>query len=159
MNRSGWAVRVGSPERLEAYRKDTDALLAVTRPTPTVLPIGPPLLDPSAEAGRQSVAAILDDVASMHPHAVTSDKVTADLSLNGRHVERLPCLPSEVGRSDCVSGMIVVRTQAPAPDQGIHLCPSGLPAGSAAICPNYSSGEVRFSAALVAAIESASVTG
>jgi hypothetical protein len=113
------------------------------------------MLDPRTEDARLAIEDVLATMVANHPHASTSSAVFDQLSDHGRYADRLPCLASEASFDDCVDGTIAVRTQPPAPDRGIHLCPSGLPAGSRAICPTYASGEIRFASALVDVVDAA----
>ena len=109
--------------------------------------------------------------ASDHPNRgdvgveqLRASRVFADvrraLSDDGRYVPKKRCLPDEgTAVEGCRNGTILIRTQPPAPDAGIHLCPLGLVAGTKGVCGVYASGEQRLAHAMANRLAPRSSTG
>lgn len=101
--------------------------------------------------------AMFDDLATAHPGLVTQITPGTVVEGAGRTwVKYLPCLASEIASGQCaqsgapVPGTITVRS----PDT-FHLCTQPPANPFSPVCPEYSSGAIRYAAATVAPIISA----
>jgi hypothetical protein len=128
--------------KVEKYRADVGGLADHLRGLGgAVYLIGPPVMRPDFEPNRvEALLGLYRDLAGERDGVFFADAGSAVLA-EGGYAERLPCLPSEGDDHGCVGGTIAVRS----PD-GVHFCPTATK-GS---CPVYSSGAVRFAAAMAA---------
>lgn len=109
----------------------------------------PPFLDPARNAAVIRINAIAKSLAGRYHGVSIANGVRAAVGgSGGKYVQTKPCLTTEKALPGCVGGSISVRTEPGYVDYGLHLCPTGLPAGSNSICSTYSSGEFRFGRAV-----------
>lgn len=124
----------------EKYRQDIAAMTAAAAGA-SIIWVGPPA--PAGDpANFETLSALYARAVADWPNAVFVDG-GAHISPNRRWVRTLPCLPFEPCTGPTVDGVghNVVR----APDR-THLCPSigDAPGGVVALCPEYSSGALRY---------------
>jgi hypothetical protein len=139
-------VQLGTLQYYSRYRDDAQWAISILRSAGArVVLVGLPLdLSPSLSQNASSLNDIYQSLSVSNP-SVTYDDAGQALTANGRFAWTLPCLPGEPCTGP--SGTNVVR----APD-GIHFCPDGKTTlvGSLEECDVYSSGAVRFAAAMLA---------
>jgi hypothetical protein len=140
----------GSEDYFRFYREDLAALAdSVTAAgARVVFFVPPPLANPVREAVLRRITRIVQRLARRNARVSVSFVVRHALSDHGAYVSKKPCLPTEGVDQGCRDGKILIRTQPPAPDAGIHLCPPGLVAGTKGVCGVYSSGERRLAGAV-----------
>ena len=109
----------------------------------------PPVLDPGRDAAIKNLNAYGKSLAAQTGTSYSTGVRTAFATYD-RYVQTKPCLATEAGLADCVSGQISIRTLPGYLDYGLHLCPVGI--GPDGICSIYSSGAVRFGKAIATSL-------
>ncbi|HUY22316.1 MAG TPA: hypothetical protein VMV22_08230 [Acidimicrobiales bacterium] len=114
---------------------------------------GPPVESPVGNAWVNEINLIAAQLAPNYGGKVTiSSAARLSVSNNGVFTTTLPCLAGENKKDGCSAGVIDVRTVS-GDGVGVHLCRNGFVGGTfRKPCDVYSSGEVRFGAALAQAI-------
>ena len=129
----------GSEEYFRLYRADLAALVRDADTAAGVRVVffaAPPLANAAREAAPASDHAHRGDVGAEQLRAsrVLLLMYAEPSRTTGATVSKKPCLPDEGTAEGCRNGTILIRTQPPAPDAGIHLCPLGLVAGTKGVC-------------------------
>jgi hypothetical protein len=136
---------------LDTYRNATlQAITMLQNAGARVYVIGTPTgRTPSPGNEATKLLELYREIARRMPGVAYVDAGRAVLAPNGSWTETLPCRPDEGAAQGCTGGRIVVR----APD-GAHFCPGAGPAlrGVTATCPRWSSGAIRFGAAMAAPV-------
>jgi hypothetical protein len=148
-------IAPNSPEFWAKYRADLSTLIGLVKEAGAhvVLFTPPPMRGATRNAISKQMVVELEALAAKHHVAVANGTRTV---LGGAtYMPVQPCRPDETATMGCHDGTIAVRTQPPAPDAGLHLCPTGLLLATDFRCASYSSGEVRFAEAVTRALLSA----
>jgi hypothetical protein len=137
---------LGTPQYYAKYESDTQTAIDIFRSIGSkVVLVGLPL-DASASLSQNATQLnqVYEALAAVNV-GVTYDDAGQAVEANGQFTWTLPCLPGEPCTGP--AGMNVVR----APD-GIHFCPDGHTTlvGGIEECDVYSSGALRFAAAMLA---------
>jgi hypothetical protein len=143
---SGYTL--STPSYYTKYLDDTESAIATFRAAgiPIIL-VGVPLDSAaSLSANAATLNAMYASLAASTP-GVSYVDAGAAVERDGQFTWSLPCLPSEVCGP---GGTIVVRS----PD-GVHFCPDGHATitGTYDVCDVYSSGALRFAAAMLGPAE------
>jgi len=158
----GVPLAYNSPDYLAKYRSDLSQFFSIARETPIEFLEGAPIGDNANwNAAVTSVYGIAQDLSSSDLNVTTSNAANRSVSNNGAYAQTLSCLPKELTakKDGCTNGQIDVRTST-GPQAGVHLCPIGITYPGTHPCATnsngkwtkvYSSGEVRYGAAIAAA--------
>lgn len=146
---TGTAPAMDSPAYLAHYRADLAQFMSEVTATGAKMVFlnGPPVVNPTVPEWTQAVTdinAIAKTLAANYHGVSISNAPRNSVSKSGKFTQYKPCLPYETVDLGCVNKQIAVRTIAPTPDQGLHLCPTGLTFSG---CTSYSSGERRWGVA------------
>jgi hypothetical protein len=137
---------IGSPDYFDKYRQHLDTFFALVTQTGARLVYfnAPPFGDPARDAAARMLNQIAVELAYKYRGVSVSGTIRSTFGGN-KYTAYKKCLATETAAQGCVNGLIPIRTVPPAPDAGLHLCPTGL-LGTPVIatCPEYSSGEVRW---------------
>lgn len=146
-------LAMGSPAYYDRYRADLETLFAKVTATGArvVYFNAPPFADPARNAAVIEINKIALNLAYKYHGVSISGSVRSALATSGKYAQSKPCLATETAAMGCdpATLKIAIRTLPGYPDFGVHLCPSGLPAGSNSVCATYSSGEFRTARAMV----------
>ncbi|MEO6468310.1 MAG: hypothetical protein ABIP21_04355 [Acidimicrobiia bacterium] len=146
----------GSVEYYAQYRADLASLFAMVTATGAKLVFfnAPPFVNADRNATAKQINAIALDLAYQYRGVSIAGTVRTALSNSGAYTQTKPCIPTETAAMGCTGGRITIRTLPGFTDYGLHLCPTGLPAGTFGICSTYSSGEYRFARAMTNSLAS-----
>ena len=140
----------GTPEFAAQYRADLATIFQMVTATGArvVFFSAPPFTNVARNADAKTITTIATQLAYQYHGVSIAGSVRTALSINGLYTDTKLCLTTETLEPGCVNGRIAIRTLPGFVDSGLHLCPTGLPAGIFGICPTYSSGEYRFARAM-----------
>ncbi len=153
---TGAALVTGSTAYYDRYRADLAAFFAAVTATGArvVFFSAPPFTDPARNAAAKQITTIATQLAYQYHGVSIAGSVRTALSNSGTYAPTKPCLTTETVAMGCnaTTLRIPIRTVSGFLDYGLHLCPTGLPAGTFGICSTYSSGEYRFARAMTSSL-------
>jgi len=145
MRVDGRLPAVGSPAYLARYKNALSTIFAIAHNygVPVILIAPPPMLVPHVDVALKSVLAWAHAIKHVHTSWLPRESV----ALFGAFTEALPCMGTETASLGCERGWILVRTLNT--KYHVHFCPYVEEFTLRFTCAVYSSGETRWTRAVM----------